>query len=982
MNHRVSGASVVLLLLLTSVSVHAQFYTLRTHNLRLVYYSKDHSYIVPHLSRCFENSLKFHQNLFHYQPTEEVLVFLQDYDDYGYAGATSLPINYMVLGIEPYEYVYDISPSNERFNWVMNHELTHVVATDKAAKSDDFFRSIFFGKVSPTADNPASMFYSYLTNPRKYSPRWYHEGIATFMETWMAGGIGRVLGPYDEMVFRTMVRDSSYFYDFVGLESEGTTIDFQIGANSYLYGTRFVSYLVYQYGPEKLLQWFDRTDESDRYFESQFKQVYGVALDDEWLRWIRWEHQWQKDNLDSIRLYPTTPYHPIYSEPLGAISRAFYDSSSGKLYVAVNLPGQVCHVASISITDGKKEKICDLPTPALFNVASTAYDQSTGKFFFTTHNTKGWRDINAVNMKTGETNALLKKARIGDLTFNRADKYLWGVQHHDGISRLVKIPPPYNTWIEVLPLKYGLDLFDMDISPDGKYLTATLFEISGRQKLIKMEIEKVLQGDASYEGLHEFENNSPQNFVFSPDGKYLYGTTYSTGVSNVVRYDFENKKMEWITNGETGFFRPIPLSNDSLITFVYTGKGFVPVMIGIKPLEDVSAVKYLGQAIVEKYPVLTTWKLDPPSPTFINIDSLIISSGEYNGLANVRLSSAYPIVEGYKNSAAAGMHFDLFDPLLLHNFESTLSYTPSSALPLAERFHGLLGYQYWQWRITATYNGADFYDLFGPTKTSRKGYSLSVRYENILIDDKPRTLDYSLGVSGYGGLERLPDFQNVSTSFDKFLTLRAKLTDSYLLRSLGAVDFEKGSKWSMNFHNVYVRSTMFPRLHVTFDYGFALPINHFSVWLRSSAGYSFGDREETFANFYFGGFGNNWVDHANEKRYREYYSFPGVELNEVGGTTFGKILLEWNLPPIRFRRLGVPVLYCNWSRIAFFSSGLVTNFDSKPDRRSVVNFGGQIDFKLVMFSNLESTFSLGYAVATENNQHLMKEFMISLKILK
>ena len=48
---------------------------------------------------------------------------------------------------------------------------------------------------------------------------------------------------YDEMVFRAMVNDNSYFYDIVGLESEGTTIDFQIGVNSYLYGTRFVCYL-------------------------------------------------------------------------------------------------------------------------------------------------------------------------------------------------------------------------------------------------------------------------------------------------------------------------------------------------------------------------------------------------------------------------------------------------------------------------------------------------------------------------------------------------------------------------------------------------------------------------------------------------------------------------------------------------------------------------------------------------------------------
>ena len=63
-----------------------------------------------------------------------------------------------------------------------------------------------------------SIVWAYLTTPRLYAPRWYHEGIAVCMETWMAGGIGRTLTGYDEMTFRAMVRDSIEFYTVVGLE--------------------------------------------------------------------------------------------------------------------------------------------------------------------------------------------------------------------------------------------------------------------------------------------------------------------------------------------------------------------------------------------------------------------------------------------------------------------------------------------------------------------------------------------------------------------------------------------------------------------------------------------------------------------------------------------------------------------------------------------------------------------------------------------
>lgn len=958
-----------------------QLYSLRTENLRLIYYDKGHAYVVPHLARSFENSLRFHRNLFNYTPTEEVTILLHDFNDYGTGGTNTIPWNYMSIGIEPFEYVYETSPTNERMNWVMNHELVHVLATDKATKTDNVFRYLLGGKVSPIAEDPISMFYSYLTTPRWYSPRWYHEGIAVFMETWMAGGIGRVLGGYDEMVFRTMVHDSSYFYDSIGLESEGTTIDFQIGANSYLYGTRFVSYLAYHYGPERLLEWFNRTEDSKRYFASQFRKVYGVSLDHEWSRWTRWEHQWQQVNLDSIRKNRVTPYRQISQRPLGSISRAYYDPEQREIYAGINYPGQLAHIAAINIDTGTMRKICDMPTPALYYVSSLAYDQSSQSLFFTTDNSRRWRDINVVDVKTGESKLLLKNVRTGNLAFNRMDKSVWGVRHHNGISTLVRSPRPYKDVYEVLALDYGYDIFDIDISPDGLYLTASFIEISGRQRLIKMEVSSLLEGNSSFEVLFELEDNSPENFVFSRDGKYLYGTSYYSGVSNVYRYDFRENGMEIITNCETGFFRPLPVSDDSLIVFRYTGEGFVPVMISNEPPDHVSATRYLGQQIVEKHPVVKAWLLNPPSPSLINIDSLTIQSGDYDGLQNVKLASAYPVIEGFKDFIALGVRLNSFDPLGIYGADLTVSYSPAKVLSESERMHFKFSYRHHPWEISTAYNGTDFYDLFGPTKTSRKGYSLGVQYNDYLIDERPKTMEYTIRVAGYGGLERLPDFQNIAVSFDRFLTFGAKLNYKYLRRSLGAVDYEKGISWQLISSNNYVNAKHFPRIFTNLHYGFPLPIDHSSIWVRSSLGYSFGNRDEPFANFYFGGFGNNWVDFSEIERYREYYSFPGVELNDVGGTNYGKTLVEWTLPPIRFRRLGFPILYVRWARISLFSSGIMTNIDSEQHRRTLQNFGGQIDFRLVIFSLLRSTFSLGYAVALEKNQPFSTEFMFSLKIL-
>jgi hypothetical protein len=863
-------------------------------------------------------------------------------------------------------------------NSTMNHEVVHIVASDKASKTDNFYRSIFGGKVNPNHNHPLSMLYGYLTTPRRYAPRWYHEGIAVFMETWMSGGYGRALGGYDEMVFRTMVRDSSHIYDFLGLQSAGTKIDFQVGVNAYLYGTRFLSYLAFMYGPEKLVAWISRTHDSSAYFMTQFRNVYKLPLDEAWNNWILWERRFQKANLDSIRSSPLTVYRSILSGPLGSVSRAYYDPSNSTLYAAINYPGQIAHMAAINIRTGVIDKICNIKGSALYYVSSVTFDESSKTIFYTTDN-NDWRDLRAVNTETGDTRLLLKEARIGDLAFNNQDKSVWGIRHDNGFSTIVRIPKPYNDWNQIYSWPYGTDIYDIDISPDGKFLVGSMAKINGKQVLIRLSIEKLMQGDAGYDELCDFDPSIPNNFVFTGDGKYLYGSSYYTGVSNIYRYNFDTDSMDIVTNSETGFFRPLPISSDSLIVLRYTGQGFVPVIISTNLIGIVNDIQYLGDKIALNYPVVKKWKI--ASPRLINLDSLTTESGQYSGFKNIQLVSVYPIVEGYKNFSAIGMNINFIGPIGLHNLNLSASYTPNNRLPSDETLHGDLEYGYMNWKVRMTYNNADFYDLFGPTKVSRKGYSLGLQYKKTLLIDTPRSMDYTVNVTGYAGLDRLPDYQNIIAPFDQLLSASIRFNYQFLRASLGAVDYEKGYRFQVNTSFNYIHTTFYPRIFNTLDLGFPLPINHSSIWLRISGGYSIGKRINPYANFYFGGFGNNWVDYLHEKRYRDYYSFPGVELNNIGGTNYGKLLIEWCLPPIRFRRLGFSSFYSPWSRIALFSSGIVTNLDSRFFRRSLQNFGGQIDFRIIFLSNLRATISLGYAVAFEKYRHPSKEFMISLKIM-
>jgi len=956
----------------------AQLSQLMMEDMRLLYFDATQSYLAPHVARCFINSLEFHRELWGWEPSQPITVILVDLSDRGNAAAGAVPRNLLMLEIAPLSFVYEIVSANERMNWLMNHELVHIAAVDQAASGDRFWRKFFAGKVRPSPENPGTILYAYLTTPRDAAPRWYQEGIAVFVETWMAGGMGRAQGAWDEMVFRSMVRDGSHFYDPLGLVSEGTKIDFQVEVNSYLYGTRFMSYLAHEYGPDALIAWISRREGSKRYYESQFKQVYGKTMNEGWADWIAWEHEFQQANLEAIRQYPVTPVEDLSERALGSVSSAFYDVGRGKIYAAFNYPGVVAHLGSISIDDGGLTKIVDVKGPVIYTVTSLAYDHERKQIFYTTDNV-AYRDLRVIDPETGDSEILLKDARIGDLAFNPVDRSIWGVRHFNGFATLVRIPEPFEEWEQIHSWPYGEVIYDVDISPDGSLVSASVGEINGHHSLHVWETAAMMDGQVTPVETVEFGTTIPSNFVFSPDGKYLYGSTYYTGASNIFRYELATDEIEAVSNSETGLFRPIPLEDGSLIVFRYTGEGFVPGVIDPEPLQDVAAITFLGNEIVEKHPVVKEWNVG--SPLDVDLEEYEIEKGDYRGFKSIGLESIYPVLQGYRGSAGIGVRLNFSDPMMLNQLSLTASYTPDRDLDSDERLHLKLDYERYDWTVALTYNNADFYDLFGPTYRGLKGYSAELGWDKNLIFDRPRKLELNLDTAFFGGLEQVPGFQNVPSPYDTLWWSRAKLHYSNVRSSLGHVDDEKGHTWELVAANNYVNGEAIPFIRGAFDIGFALPIRHSSIWLRTDAGYAHGDADNPFAFFFFGGFGNNYVDDGPIKRYHEWYSFPGVDLNAIGGQTFTKAMLEWNLPPLRFRRVGWSGFFITWVRPSLFTTGIVTSWDDKQERREFGNLGAQFDLRFTVLSRLDMTLSLGYAQAFSEGMKASNEFMISLKIL-
>jgi hypothetical protein len=199
-------------------------------------------------------------------------------------------------------------------------------------------------------------------------------------------------------------------------------------------------------------------------------------------------------------------------------------------------------------------------------------------------------------------------------------------------------------------------------------------------------------------------------------------------------------------------------------------------------------------------------------------------------------------------------------------------------------------------------------------------------------------------------------------------------------RSANSVDHESGHRWNANLSASRGSATS-GAVRAGYDFGFPLPLPHASLWLYSAAGAMSGKRSDSLANFYFGGFQNNYVDNGEVKRYRDYDSFPGFEIDELSAQSFAKTVLELNLPPLRFERLGTAGFHLSSVRPALFAGVLLADPDRSELRRSAYNIGGQLDFSFSVLHRLPMTLSAGYARGKQQHRKGSSEWMLSLKIL-
>ena len=394
------------------------------------------------------------------------------------------------------------------------------------------------------------------------------------METWMAGGLGRAQGGYDEMVFRAMVRDNGYFYDPLGLASRAVRVDFQVGVNAYLYGTRFFTYLAYVHSPEKVVAWIRRDEGSERNYADQFQRVFGMPLEQAWQDWIVFEREFQQRNLEELRKNPITP-HTQPGRERGWLDIADVlrrtDRQSLRRHSATLAWSTT--IGALNIRDGTVRRLADIKRAMLLprHFAGLRPGQRHAVLHQRQHvlsgpDGGGREDRRGAHAARGRAHRRDRFQPGRPLDLGRASGERTGGAGAHSLP-LHRLATGAGAALRVRAVR-------------SRHLARRAIALGVGERSQQRPVPASV-GDRQGAGRgHEAAfassasgSRSRRVSCFPRDGRYLYGSSYYTGVSNIFRYEVATGAIEAVSNAETGFFRPVPLADGRLMVLVLHGRG-------------------------------------------------------------------------------------------------------------------------------------------------------------------------------------------------------------------------------------------------------------------------------------------------------------------------------------------------------------------------------------------------------------------------
>jgi Tol biopolymer transport system component len=506
-----------------------------------------------------------------HQPKKRVQIILTDELDAANGNATPLHYNTIRLYVSAPD---DLSVLGDFDDWLtvlVTHEHAHILHLDNIGGLPSVINKIL-GKVWA---------------PNILQPRWIIEGIATYLESRETAG-GRLRSTQYEMYMRMAVLEDNILH-FDTLNNR--TDYWPHGDIWYLYGSRFIHWLVQQYGEEvitEMAEWYG-SRAIPFSVNRMGKRVTGKTFDELYALWIAD----MRDRYGAVEA-------GVHAKGMTRARRiTFHGETVRGLRFADD------HRLLYYVQDGHND-------PQIRTL-----DLANGN------------EVERIVRSAGESYPTLHPN--GELYFESFDAYKTNIYNYYDLFRL----DPRGHWNRKR-LTRGLRARYPDISSDGRAITyvrndastqslwiASLADIKGSQEvLVQSErFEQVYTPRFSPDGTrvaysawrkggyrdiqvidlatreitHVTRDRAMDTGpAWSPDGSLLYFSSDRTGIANIYAWEPATGEVSQVTNVVSGAYTPAPSPDGTQLAYIgYTSRGYDIYLVDLDLSTGRSASPYV-----------------------------------------------------------------------------------------------------------------------------------------------------------------------------------------------------------------------------------------------------------------------------------------------------------------------------------------------------------------------------------------------------
>ncbi|MEM8607738.1 MAG: hypothetical protein AAGF92_11560 [Myxococcota bacterium] len=507
-----------------------------------------------------------------HQPKKRVQITLTDQS--GSANGSARVINYNQIRLFA-SAPNDLSILGDFDDWMtilITHEQTHIIHLDKIGGIPAVVNEIL-GKVWA---------------PNALQPTWLIEGIATYFESSLTSG-GRIRSTLFEMYMRMAVLDG----DIAHFDTLNNRTDYWPQGNfPYLYGSRFVTWLVERYGEgfiEDMATWYG--SRAIPYSINRMAQrLTGLTFEELYFMWV-----------DDMKAQ------------YGALAR---EIRSAGIVQGERLTFEGQFVRGLRFQDDDR---------LLYYVADGRSDPQIRRMDLADANR-----LERLVRSAGESYPTVSPD--GDIYFESADGYRGDIYFYFDLFRYAPRKPSKR-----VRLTHGLRARYPDVSPDGRHVvyvrneasTQTLWmselsDIEGTKELLvdSKRFEQIYTPkfspdgtrvaysawlEGGYRDIHVMDlatrevtrvtHDRAQDTgpAWSPDGRRLYFSSDRTGIANIYAWNVDDGTLVQVTNLISGAYTPAPSPDGKRLAYIgYSSVGFDVFLMDLDPELDRPAPPYVN----------------------------------------------------------------------------------------------------------------------------------------------------------------------------------------------------------------------------------------------------------------------------------------------------------------------------------------------------------------------------------------------------